>query len=237
MPRLLLADRVKGPRDSFLAPLIPALRSRYDVRFISRRPGRDTGRRRSPGRISSGWNGAGTTRSGRPRSGVLRGKPCIVRLHSIEALQTDYPAQVDWRQVHRLITVGGRHHRGAADRRPRDRRRRAGRGDPQRHRPRPLRRRRARPVPDRLGRPSGAEEEPDAAAADRPPAAPASTRATASMSPARSPTCAPRATCSGWSRARPRRRDPLRRAGRATCRPGTPTRACCSRPRCTRASA
>ena len=33
------------------------------------------------------------------------GKPCIVRLHSIEALQTRYPAQVDWARVTRLVVV------------------------------------------------------------------------------------------------------------------------------------
>ena len=39
-------------------------------------------------------------------SGVLQGKPCVVRLHSVEALQTDYPAQVDWSRVACLTTVG-----------------------------------------------------------------------------------------------------------------------------------
>ena len=36
---------------------------------------------------------------------MLGGRPCVVRLHSIEALQTDFPAQVDWGQVTRLVTV------------------------------------------------------------------------------------------------------------------------------------
>ena len=40
------------------------------------------------------------------RNGIVaEGKPCVVRLHSIEALQTQYPAQVDWRRVTRLVTV------------------------------------------------------------------------------------------------------------------------------------
>lgn len=39
------------------------------------------------------------------RSGTLAGKPCVLRLHSIEALQTDYPARVEWSQVRALITV------------------------------------------------------------------------------------------------------------------------------------
>jgi hypothetical protein len=41
MPCLLLADRVKGPADSFLAPLLPALEQQYETRFISAGPGED----------------------------------------------------------------------------------------------------------------------------------------------------------------------------------------------------
>ncbi|MDR3539192.1 MAG: glycosyltransferase family 4 protein [Acetobacteraceae bacterium] len=104
MPRLLLADRVKGPHDSFLAPLLPALRDRYDVRLISAGPGDALA-------DAIGWadivwlewcwdHAVWAT-----RSGVLKGKPCVLRLHSIEALQTEFPAKVDWTQVHRLITV------------------------------------------------------------------------------------------------------------------------------------
>ena len=37
---------------------------------------------------------------------LLTGKKCVLRLHSIEALQTDFPANVDWSRVDRLITVG-----------------------------------------------------------------------------------------------------------------------------------
>ena len=37
---------------------------------------------------------------------MLARKPTVLRLHSIEALQTDYPARVDWSQIHRLIAVG-----------------------------------------------------------------------------------------------------------------------------------
>lgn len=104
MPRLLLADRVKGPRDSFLAPLLPALRCHHDVRLISAGPGETLADAIGWADIvwlEWCWDHAvwATT------SGVLRGKPCIVRLHSIEALQTDFPRQVDWRQVHRLVTV------------------------------------------------------------------------------------------------------------------------------------
>jgi glycosyltransferase involved in cell wall biosynthesis len=36
----------------------------------------------------------------------LAGKKCVLRLHSIEALQTDFPARVDWSRVDRLIAVG-----------------------------------------------------------------------------------------------------------------------------------
>ena len=39
-------------------------------------------------------------------SGCLTGKRCVIRLHSIEALQTTFPADVDWSRVDRLITVG-----------------------------------------------------------------------------------------------------------------------------------
>jgi len=105
MRRLLLADRVKDERGSFLAPLIPALAQHYELRFHAGPPG--------PGLAAAiGWADIvwlewcwdhavwATT------SGALGGKPCLVRLHSIEALQTEYPAQVDWRQVDALVTVG-----------------------------------------------------------------------------------------------------------------------------------
>ena len=104
MTRLLLADRVKTAADSFLNPLLPALRREYDVRFTAAGPG---------GALAEAiawadivwlewcWDHAvwATT------SGVLRGKPCVVRLHSIEALQTDFPARMDWAQVNCLTTV------------------------------------------------------------------------------------------------------------------------------------
>ncbi len=37
---------------------------------------------------------------------MLGGRACVVRLHSIEALQTDFPGRVDWRAVDALVTVG-----------------------------------------------------------------------------------------------------------------------------------
>ncbi|HQT75440.1 MAG: hypothetical protein B7Z80_00185 [Rhodospirillales bacterium 20-64-7] len=102
--RLLLADRVKSPRDSFLVPLLPALQAQFETRFISTAPGDELAQ-------AIGWadiiwlewcwdHAVWAT-----RNGVLAGKPCIVRLHSIEALQTHYPAQVDWQRVSRLVTV------------------------------------------------------------------------------------------------------------------------------------
>ena len=104
MKRLLLADRVKGQADSFLAPLIPALEPHYEVRFISAGPGDELA-------AAIGWadlvwlewcwdHAVWATRQALPP-----GKPCVVRLHSIEALQTDYPARMDWTRVSRLITV------------------------------------------------------------------------------------------------------------------------------------
>ncbi|MBN8904257.1 MAG: DUF3830 family protein, partial [Rhodospirillales bacterium] len=39
MRRLLLADRVKTAADSFLTPLLPALRTQFEVRFIAEPPG------------------------------------------------------------------------------------------------------------------------------------------------------------------------------------------------------
>jgi glycosyltransferase involved in cell wall biosynthesis len=106
LPRLLLADRVKGAQDSFLLPLMPALRRHYDVRFISVPPGEALGQAIADADVvwlEWCWDHAvwATT------SGVLAGRPCILRLHSIEALQTDFPARVDWSQVHRLVLVGG----------------------------------------------------------------------------------------------------------------------------------
>ena len=105
MPRLLLADRVKGSRDSFLAPLLPALALRYDARLVALPPGDALATELAAADIvwlEWCWDHAVWA----TRSGLLRGKPCVLRLHSIEALQTDFPAQVDWSQVHRLILVG-----------------------------------------------------------------------------------------------------------------------------------
>jgi len=104
LPRLLLADRVKGRADSFLAPLLPALARQYETRFISAGPGEELGDAIDWADIvwlEWCWDHAvWATRSGR-----LRGKPCVLRLHSIEALQTDLPSRVEWTQVDRLITV------------------------------------------------------------------------------------------------------------------------------------
>jgi hypothetical protein len=105
MRRLLLADRVKGRDDSFLAPLLPALSRAYDVRFVTAGPGLELAEAiRAADIIWLEWcwdHAVWAT-----RSGVLEGKPCVLRLHSIEALQTDFPSQVDWSRVHHLITVG-----------------------------------------------------------------------------------------------------------------------------------
>jgi hypothetical protein len=105
MPKLLLADRVKGRDDTFLAPLIPALDPHYDVRFLSAGPGDALAEAIAWADIvwlEWCWDHAvwATT------SGCLTGKRCVLRLHSIEALQTDFPARVDWSRVDRLITVG-----------------------------------------------------------------------------------------------------------------------------------
>ena len=106
LPRLLLADRVKGAQDSFLRPLLPALRRVYDVRFVSLPPGDALAAAIAEADVvwlEWCWDHAvwATT------SGVLAGRPCILRLHSIEALQTDFPARVNWSRVHRLVVVGG----------------------------------------------------------------------------------------------------------------------------------
>jgi len=105
MPRLLLADRVKDRRGSFLAPLIPTLAEHYDVRFHAGPPGAELAAAIAWADIvwlEWCWDHAvwATT------SGVLGGRPCVLRLHSIEALQTDYPGQVEWTQVDALVTVG-----------------------------------------------------------------------------------------------------------------------------------
>jgi glycosyltransferase involved in cell wall biosynthesis len=106
MARLLLADRVKQQADSFLAPLLPALARHHELRFISAGPGEALAAGIAWAEIvwlEWCWDHAVWA----TRSGLLTGKPCVVRLHSIEALQTDFPARVDWSQVDRLITVGG----------------------------------------------------------------------------------------------------------------------------------
>lgn len=105
MPRLLLADRVKGRADSFLAPLMPALERHYEVRFVSVGPGEELAAAIAWADIvwlEWCWDHAVWA----SRNAIPAGKPCIVRLHSIEALQTPYPAQVDWGRVTRLVTVG-----------------------------------------------------------------------------------------------------------------------------------
>ena len=105
MPRLLLADRVKGRSDSFLAPLMGALESRYDVRFVSAGPGEELAQAIAWADIvwlEWCWDHAVWA----TRNAIPAGKPCVVRLHSIEALQTHYPAQMDWARVSRLVTVG-----------------------------------------------------------------------------------------------------------------------------------
>ena len=104
MARLLLADRVKQRHDSFLAPLLPALERRYETRFISAPPGDELAAAIEWADmvwLEWCWDHAVWA----TRSGVLRGRPCVVRLHSIEALQTDYPARVDWNEVGCLVTV------------------------------------------------------------------------------------------------------------------------------------
>ena len=105
MARLLLADRVKGRDNTFLAPLIPALRQHHDVRFISVAPGPLLAEAIDWADIvwlEWCWDHAVWAAA----SGRLAGKKCVVRLHSIEALQTDFPAKVNWSRVDRLITVG-----------------------------------------------------------------------------------------------------------------------------------
>jgi glycosyltransferase involved in cell wall biosynthesis len=105
MPRLLLADRVKSRTDSFLAPLMPALERHYETRFVSVGPGEELAAAIAWADIiwlEWCWDHAVWA----TRNAIPSGKPCIVRLHSIEALQTPYPAQMDWRCVMRLVTVG-----------------------------------------------------------------------------------------------------------------------------------
>jgi glycosyltransferase involved in cell wall biosynthesis len=106
LPRLLLADRVKGAQDSFMLTLLPALRRHYDVRFVSVPPGPALAQAIAEVDIvwlEWCWDHAVWATN----SGALAGRPCILRLHSIEALQTNFPARVDWTQVHRLVLVGG----------------------------------------------------------------------------------------------------------------------------------
>ena len=105
MARLLLADRVKDRENSFLAPLIPTLEQHYDVRFLSSGPGPVLAEAIEWADIvwlEWCWDHAVWATA----SDCLAGKRCVVRLHSIEALQTDFPSRMDWSRVDRLITVG-----------------------------------------------------------------------------------------------------------------------------------
>ena len=104
MPRLLLADRVKGRTDSFLTPLLPALEQHYETRFVTAGPGGDLAAAIAWADVvwlEWCWDHAVWA----TRHAIPPGKPCIVRLHSIEALQTNFPAQMDWSRITRLVTV------------------------------------------------------------------------------------------------------------------------------------
>lgn len=106
MAKLLLADRIKGRNDTFLAPLIPALERHHEVRFLSTAPGPLLAEAINWADIvwlEWCWDHAVWATN----SDCLAGKKCILRLHSIEALQTSFPANVNWSRVDRLITVGG----------------------------------------------------------------------------------------------------------------------------------
>ena len=84
MTRLLLADRVKTRQDSFLAPLIPALEQHYDTRFVSLPPGPALAEAIAWADIvwlEWCWDHAVWA----TRNDVLAGRPCVLRLHSIEA--------------------------------------------------------------------------------------------------------------------------------------------------------
>lgn len=105
MTRLLLADRVKGRADSFLAPLIPALEQVYEVQFISAGPGPELAAAIAWADLvwlEWCWDHAVWA----TREVLQPGKPCLVRVHSIEALQTNYPGQMNWSRVSQVITVG-----------------------------------------------------------------------------------------------------------------------------------
>jgi glycosyltransferase involved in cell wall biosynthesis len=104
MTRLLLADRVKRRADSFLAPLMPALGQHYETQFVNLGPGDELAeaiRWADIVWLEWCWDHAVWA----TKQAIPVGKPCIVRLHSIEALQTPYPAGVDWSRVTRLVTV------------------------------------------------------------------------------------------------------------------------------------
>ncbi len=104
MKRLLLADRIKDRTNSFLGPLMPALQQHYEVRFIAAGPGDELKEAIVWADIvwlEWCWDHAVWA----TRNALPPGKPCVVRLHSIEALQTEYPVRVDWTRVARLITV------------------------------------------------------------------------------------------------------------------------------------
>ena len=104
-PRLLLADRIKQREDSFLAPLMPFLDQHFDVRFINAPPGQELADALAWAEIvwlEWCWDHAVWATRGEH----LNGRKCVLRLHSIEALQTDFPSRVGWERVDRLITVG-----------------------------------------------------------------------------------------------------------------------------------
>jgi glycosyltransferase involved in cell wall biosynthesis len=104
-PRLLLADRVKTQENTFLAPLLPALQRAYDLRFVSLPPGDDLAAAIAWADIvwlEWCWDHAVWA----SQSGLLTHKPTLLRLHSIEALQTDFPRRLDWSAIDWLVTVG-----------------------------------------------------------------------------------------------------------------------------------
>ena len=109
MARLLLADRIKGRDDTFLAPLIPPWSGTTTYASSPPRPGPlrggyRLGRHRLAGMVL-GSCGLGY------HSDCLIGKNCVIRLHSIEALQTAFPAKVEL-VPRRSVDYGWRGHHG-----------------------------------------------------------------------------------------------------------------------------
>lgn len=104
-PKLVILDPVKGPGTSYIRPLLPALEQHFDVELhewveLSMVP-------TALDRCDVLWVDWATEHAAlASRLNATARKPLLVRLHSFEALETDWPALIEWTEVTTCVAVG-----------------------------------------------------------------------------------------------------------------------------------